>query len=257
MAFFRTDFALLFLITMASSQQNGYVKDKVLKRLTADTRYEDYNWCGFIIDCLRKCKKKWRPWDPKCCWAGPLTILTLLYVDCTRQPACNTGDGVRAIHYWTKDLLTRQQDYEISNGGFRRGQLKPLSDATAEKDAGEQIENSCAAEKNDEGTNGETSCVDKWLQELAALRSRIEKALSDRLTVEPDNEDHRRLKRKYLEVLDVLPCLTIEGLETFEEGEMLKRTAGGTSSPPSALAGNRMVFYAMQSACVFFTLLLL
>ncbi|MFS7890107.1 hypothetical protein Hanom_Chr00s000007g01614911 [Helianthus anomalus] len=172
MAFFRTDFALLFLTMMVSSQQNGYVKDKVLKRLTADTRYGDYNW------------------------AGPLTILTLLYIDCTRQPACNTDDG-----------------------------LKPLSDAKAEKGAGAQ---------------------------LAALRPRIEKALNDRLTVEPDNEDHRRLKRKYLEVLDVLPCLSAEGLETFEEGEMLKRTAGGTSSPLSALAGNHMVFYATQSACVFF-----
>ncbi|MFS7954085.1 hypothetical protein Hanom_Chr07g00626171 [Helianthus anomalus] len=36
MAFFRTDFALLFLTTMGSSQQNGYVKDKILKRLTTE-----------------------------------------------------------------------------------------------------------------------------------------------------------------------------------------------------------------------------
>ncbi|KAJ0618757.1 hypothetical protein HanHA89_Chr02g0057221 [Helianthus annuus] len=77
MAQFCTDFALLFLTTMASSQQNGYVKDRVLKRLTTETRYEDFNWCAFIVDCLRKCKKKWRPLDPKCCWAGPLTILTV------------------------------------------------------------------------------------------------------------------------------------------------------------------------------------
>ncbi|KAJ0640434.1 hypothetical protein HanLR1_Chr16g0615381 [Helianthus annuus] len=155
-----------------------------------------------------------------------------------------------------KGCLTRRQDYENSNGGFGRGQVKPLSDATAEKGVSEQIVNSSAAEKNDEGTAGEASCVDKWLQELAALRSRIEKALSDRLTGEPDNEDHRRLKRKYLEVLDVLPCLPAEGKETFEEGEMLKRAVGGTSSPPSALAGNRTVFFAAQSACVFFTLLI-
>ncbi|KAM0011901.1 hypothetical protein Hdeb2414_s0058g00759241 [Helianthus debilis subsp. tardiflorus] len=46
-----------------------------------------------------------------------------------------------------------------------------------------------------------------------------------------------RLKRKYLEVLDVLPCLPDDGLETFEEGDMLNRTAGGCSSPPSAPAG--------------------
>ncbi|KAJ0602178.1 hypothetical protein HanOQP8_Chr03g0117231 [Helianthus annuus] len=86
---------------------------------------------------------------------------------------------------------------------------------------------------------GQASIVDEWLQELAALRSKIEKTLSDRLNLDPDNEDHRRLKRKYLEVLDMLPCLPDEGLETFEEGDMLNRTAGGSSSPPSALAGTR------------------
>ncbi|KAF5786579.1 hypothetical protein HanRHA438_Chr10g0454821 [Helianthus annuus] len=97
--------------------------------------------------------------------------------------------------------------------------------------------NSSAAEKNDDGTGGQVNIVDEWLQELAALRSKIEKTLSDRLNLEPDNEDHRRLKRKYLEVLDVLPCLPDEGLETFEEGDMLNRTTGGSSSPPSTLAG--------------------
>ncbi|KAJ0568600.1 hypothetical protein HanPI659440_Chr06g0251311 [Helianthus annuus] len=173
--------------------------------------------------------------------------------DCTRQPACNTGDGVRAIHYCTKELLTRRQDYEISNGGFGRGQVKPLSDGIADKGAGEQRVNSCAAEKNDEGTSGETSYVDKWVDELAALRFRIEKALSDRLAVEPDNGVHMRLKRRYTEVLDVLPCWSAEQLETFKEGETLKRTTRGTSSPPSAPSGIRMVFYATPSGSVFFT----
>ncbi|KAF5803921.1 hypothetical protein HanRHA438_Chr06g0286221 [Helianthus annuus] len=149
---------------------------------------------------------------------------------------CNTGDGVRAIHYCTKELLTRRQDYEISNGGFGRGQVKPLSDGIADKGAGEQ-----------------TSYVDKWVDELAALRFRIEKALSDRLAVEPDNGVHMRLKRRYTEVLDVLPCWPAEQLETFKEGETLKRTTRGTSSPPSAPSGIRMVFYATQSGSVFFT----
>ncbi|KAJ0513963.1 hypothetical protein HanHA300_Chr10g0363921 [Helianthus annuus] len=164
-------------------------------------------------------------------------VIIWLYVDCTQQPACNTGVGVRTIYYWTKDLLTRRQDYEIVNGGFGRGQVKPLSDAPAENGGAEQMANSSAAEKNDDGTGGQVNIVDEWLQELAALRSKIEKTLSDRLNLEPDNEDHRRLKRKYLEVLDVLPCLPDEGLETFEEGDMLNRTTGGSSSPPSTLAG--------------------
>ncbi|MFS7955823.1 hypothetical protein Hanom_Chr07g00647221 [Helianthus anomalus] len=202
MAHFRTDFALLFLTMMVNSQQNGYIKDMVLKCLKIDTR----------------------PWDPKCCWAGPLTILT---VNSTRQPACNTGDGVRAIHYWTKELLMRRQDYEISNRGFGHGQVKPLSDGTAEKAVGVHRVSLCAVEKNDESTSGATSYVDKWVDELAVLRSRIEKALGDRLTKEPNNEVHqKKLKRKYIKVLDVLPCFPAEGLKTFEEGEILKRTTG-------------------------------
>ncbi|MFS7904965.1 hypothetical protein Hanom_Chr01g00042241 [Helianthus anomalus] len=209
-----TSYITLSLVSVEiQNDKNGYIKDKILKRLTANTRYEDYNWCGFIIGCLRKCKKKWRPWDPKCCWAGHLTILT---VNSTRRPAYNTGDGVRAIHYSTKELLTRRQNYEISNGGFSRGQVKPLSDGIAEKGVSEQRVNFCGAGKNDESTSGATSCVDKCVDELVALRSRIKKALSHRLTEEPNNEVHQRLKRKYIEVLDVLQCFPAEELETFE-----------------------------------------
>ncbi|MFS8004974.1 hypothetical protein Hanom_Chr13g01232071 [Helianthus anomalus] len=73
--FFRIDFMLLFLTIMATSRMNGYVNDKILKRLTFDTQFEEYDWCGYIVECLRKCKKKWKPKDPNSCWAGPLTIL--------------------------------------------------------------------------------------------------------------------------------------------------------------------------------------
>ncbi|KAJ0680993.1 hypothetical protein HanPI659440_Chr16g0630741 [Helianthus annuus] len=254
MAHVWTDFAMLFLTTMVSSQQNGYVKDKVLKRLTADTRFEDYNWCGFIVDCLRKCKKKWRPWDPKCWWVGPLTILTLLYVDSTQQPTWNTGDGVRAIHLWTKELLTRRQDYEIVTGGFGRGEAKSLSDGTVEKDVDVERVNSCVLEKNGENTSKDPSCVDKWIDELVALRARIEKVLRDRLTEDPNNETHKMLKCKYIEVLDVLPCFPAKGLEAFEDGEMLKRATGSTSSPPPALTGILMFFLLTQTPCVFINL---
>ncbi|KAJ0441862.1 hypothetical protein HanRHA438_Chr16g0750591 [Helianthus annuus] len=137
------------------------------------------------------------------------------------------------------ELLTRRQDYETTNGGFGRGEVKPLSDGTAEKDVGVQRVNLCVVEKNDKSTSGAASCVDKWVDELAALRARIEKALGDRLSEEPNNEVHRRLKRKYIEVLDVLPCFPVEGLEAFEEGEMVKGATGSTSSPPPALSGER------------------
>ncbi|KAJ0644183.1 hypothetical protein HanOQP8_Chr16g0609101 [Helianthus annuus] len=145
------------------------------------------------------------------------------------------------------ELLTRRQDYETTNGGFGRGEVKPLSDGTAEKDVGVQ---------NDKSTSGAASCVDKWVDELAALRARIEKALGDRLSEEPNNEVHRRLKRKYIEVLDVLPCFPVEGLEAFEEGEMVKGATGSTSSPPPALSGILMFLYVTQTPCVFFNLLL-
>ncbi|MFS7962208.1 hypothetical protein Hanom_Chr08g00723971 [Helianthus anomalus] len=135
----------------------------VLKRLTTDTQFEDYNWCGFIVDYLRKCKKKWRPGDPKCWWAGPLTILTVLYVDSTRQLTWNTGDGVRAIHFWTKELLTRRRDYEIVTVGFGRGEVKSLSDGTVEKDVDIERVNLCVLEKNGENTSKGPSCVDKWV----------------------------------------------------------------------------------------------
>ncbi|KAJ0630071.1 hypothetical protein HanHA300_Chr00c0516g0776151 [Helianthus annuus] len=104
--------------TMATSQRNGYVSDKILKRLTVDTRFKEYDLCGYIVDCLRKCKKKWKPKDPNSCWAGLLIILTLLYDDSTELPTLSTRVGARAIHFWIRDMLTRRQDYEINSGGI-------------------------------------------------------------------------------------------------------------------------------------------
>ncbi|MFS7966128.1 hypothetical protein Hanom_Chr09g00770241 [Helianthus anomalus] len=195
---------------------NGYVKDKVLKRLNAETRFEDYNWCGFIVDCLRKCKKKWRPWDRR-------------VADLEHR---RWGLG---IHFWTREMLTRRQDYEIMTWGFGRGQAKSLSDGSVEKHVVIK-----------DGVN----CVEKWVNTLVAQRAKIEKALGDRLNEDPNNEVHQMLKRKYIEVLDVLPCFPAEGLEAFEDGEMLKRAITSTSSPPTAMTGI-LLFFTYTTPCVF------
>ncbi|KAJ0837309.1 hypothetical protein HanRHA438_Chr16g0776811 [Helianthus annuus] len=117
-------------------------------------------------------------------------------------------------------MLTLRQDYEIMTGGFGHGQAKSLSDGTVEKDV--DIE---------DGVN----CVETWVDALATLRARVEKALGDRLKEDPNNQAHQMLKRKYIKVLDVLPCFLVEGLEAFDNGEMLKRATRSTSSPPTSM----------------------
>ncbi|MFS7945886.1 hypothetical protein Hanom_Chr06g00529381 [Helianthus anomalus] len=216
MMFFHIDFVFLYFTTMASSHMNGYVNDKILKRLTADTRSEEYDWCAYIVDCLRKCKKKWKPKYPNSWWVGALTILTFLYVDIRELAALITRAGLRAIQFWTRDMLTRRQDYETSNGGFGQGNSKAISVGAV--DAGDDVDEETFANKHEV-----VDCVEKCVDRLAAVRVKIEMHLGARLTEDPNNKGLPGLKRRYIDVLNYVPVWPTDGSDSFEEGQMFKR----------------------------------
>ncbi|MFS7921840.1 hypothetical protein Hanom_Chr03g00241651 [Helianthus anomalus] len=189
------------------------VNDKILKRLIADTNFEEYDWCTYIVECLRKCKKKWKPKDPNSWWAGPISMLTLLYVDSTELPAMNTKAGVRAIQLWTKDILSRRQDYEVKNGGFGHGKLKAI---------------------NVGAVDDFVDCIEKWVTMMAALRVKIKTHLGARLMEEPNNTVFVGLKSRYVEVLDDEPIWPREGLDSFAEGQLFNQgSPTGIAKTPS------------------------
>ncbi|KAI3829481.1 hypothetical protein L1987_03606 [Smallanthus sonchifolius] len=79
------------------------------------------------------CKVGWKRCDPGSPYAGPLTILALLYVesiDCKGMK----GDGtIKALRFWNKKNLKIRERLEIKGGGFGRGELKRLKSVLHKK----------------------------------------------------------------------------------------------------------------------------
>jgi hypothetical protein len=76
-AIFKLDFLVLFITTMIECWQNGKCKYGMLKCLKDGTDISEYDWCGYIVDSIKKCKKKWSRDDKESVFVGPLTILTV------------------------------------------------------------------------------------------------------------------------------------------------------------------------------------
>ncbi|KAF5769561.1 hypothetical protein HanXRQr2_Chr14g0649741 [Helianthus annuus] len=139
----------------------------------------------------------------------------------------NTKAGVRAIQFWTKDMLSRRQDYEIKNGGFGHGKLKAINVGAV--DVG--LDDDKEAFGN---TQDFVDCIKKWVTMMAALRVKIETHLGARLTEEPNNTVFLGLKRRYVEVLDDEPIWPAEGLDSFVEGQMFNQASPtGIAKTPS------------------------
>ncbi|KAK9050989.1 hypothetical protein SSX86_027614 [Deinandra increscens subsp. villosa] len=125
---FRLDFLMLVLTVLVECYAQGSCREHILDLITRELPFERVNWCEYIVDSIKYCKDNWRPEDPAYQFAGPLTILTMLYVDGIECRGVNVDPKVNAITFWTMKRLKARQDREISHGGFGKGKLKKLSD---------------------------------------------------------------------------------------------------------------------------------
>ncbi|PWA63872.1 hypothetical protein CTI12_AA348970 [Artemisia annua] len=72
------------------------------------------DWCGYLIDCLKKCKKEWNPNNKKSYYCGPLTFLTLFYVQKIECDFMNIDYSQPALKTWNTDLLRVRESAEFS-----------------------------------------------------------------------------------------------------------------------------------------------
>ncbi|KAI3796749.1 hypothetical protein L1987_39433 [Smallanthus sonchifolius] len=73
---FRMDFLMCFLAVMVECHGQGRCKEKILDKLTGETDFSNINWCAYIIDSMRGCKKIRKRNDRSVPFLGPLAILT-------------------------------------------------------------------------------------------------------------------------------------------------------------------------------------
>ncbi|KAF5805323.1 hypothetical protein HanRHA438_Chr05g0217481 [Helianthus annuus] len=116
--FFKYDFLALFMNTMVETKKDGTCETEFLKCLGEDIAVEDVNWCKYICDMIKISKDGWQRDNISIYFNGALTILVLIYVDRTVCGDINSIRTMSPLSFWTKDMLSRRQKYEIKNGGF-------------------------------------------------------------------------------------------------------------------------------------------
>ncbi|KAI7740131.1 hypothetical protein M8C21_005272, partial [Ambrosia artemisiifolia] len=91
--------------TRSSPTQFTSLKDNILDYLTDDLDFAGLDWCELVVEVLRSCKNGWRrdSLDPP--FTGPLTFLTLLYVDSFKCKGIDIDSSVIPMSFWTFQRL--------------------------------------------------------------------------------------------------------------------------------------------------------
>ncbi|KAL8227414.1 hypothetical protein R6Q59_000120 [Mikania micrantha] len=122
---FKMDFLVLLLTVLVECHKNGRVKEGILRYITSQTDFSKIDWCDYIIECLRSCKIGWVRDDNSSPFNGPLTILTLIYVEGFECKGISVDKRIHPIEFWNKNRLKIREDWEMKHGGFGRGKINP------------------------------------------------------------------------------------------------------------------------------------
>ncbi|KAJ0450227.1 hypothetical protein HanRHA438_Chr15g0691851 [Helianthus annuus] len=194
---FMMDFAMLFITTMIASTKNGNAMYTMLEWFCLSKEFKEHDWCQLIIDTIRVCKSDWDKDDPESIFCGPLTILVLFYLDSTTCPGF-VGDREQApIMFWTKEMMSKRKEMEITNGGLGMGDVRELYADEQEYDQESEDEvvdlSKGDEEKKSAGFDGMTleECVAGlfgMLDEAEGLKRRVEDVVAQVAARFPNSE---------------------------------------------------------------------
>ena len=74
---FKLNFIVLFANIMGCCKKTGSCDLKILKHISPDTKFDNINWCQFVLDSLPECKTGWKPKVKNNYFCGPVTLLTV------------------------------------------------------------------------------------------------------------------------------------------------------------------------------------
>ncbi|KAI3776424.1 hypothetical protein L1987_46206 [Smallanthus sonchifolius] len=199
---FKIDFIVLFSSTMIKCHKNGLCRHDIIDYKTDDNDFGDFDWCSYVVDSIRNCKKGWRRGDLSSNFNGPLTILTLLYVDSITCPGFDVERTLRPITFWTLENLRRREAEELKNGGFGMGQFRGLF--VDEKHGDNRDNEKCVDEDDMSEDLLQPTDLTGHLAKLESLYERnlkskfaFEKALGEAKRLFPGNVEVGDLVEKY------------------------------------------------------------
>ncbi|KAL8256335.1 hypothetical protein R6Q59_031402 [Mikania micrantha] len=123
---FKLDFLVLFLTTV-DCWRNGLRKYALIGRLDLELDLNDYDWCGYVVDAIKRGKEGWKRCTRSPPFVGPLKILILMYVDRVSCQGINENKEVSTIQFWSFENLQKCEGIEIKEGGLGLGEIREHS----------------------------------------------------------------------------------------------------------------------------------
>ncbi|GJX69527.1 hypothetical protein Tco_0305254 [Tanacetum coccineum] len=78
---FKLNIIMLFANIMGCCKKTGSCEFEILKHISRDTNLCNINWCQYVLDSLPLCKDGWKKELLNNFFCGPVTLLTMIYVD--------------------------------------------------------------------------------------------------------------------------------------------------------------------------------
>lgn len=121
---FKLNFIVIIVSTLAECSRVRCCNVGFLSRIRSVDTIKDIDCAKYIYDCLKNSKIGWKRDSLLSFYAGPITYLTLLYVESTVCKQLDVYPHKRAMQKWTLENLRRRQDIEIDEGGLGTAKLK-------------------------------------------------------------------------------------------------------------------------------------
>lgn len=192
---FKLNFLILVSNTMAEGMKMGICNLNILSYIREDTVIRNIDWCSYIWDCLKVSKLGWKRDADISFYTGPLTFLTLLYLDATKCKKVTVVRQRPAIKCWSMELMRQREFAEIDAGGFGLGDFEDPFESTQTDDEGilaiEWGSVSERSEKKDDGCcdpsspteiEGYLLKLDEIFSCLMAEKTKMESTLHEAMT---------------------------------------------------------------------------
>jgi hypothetical protein len=72
---YKIDILVSIITVMCEGITCGTVNQRALGSINAEKDIRNMDWCSYVIDCLKRSKRKWKSDDPHSFYTGPLTFL--------------------------------------------------------------------------------------------------------------------------------------------------------------------------------------
>ncbi|GKA42749.1 hypothetical protein Tco_0735409 [Tanacetum coccineum] len=187
---FKLNIIMLFANIMGCCKKTGSCEFEILKHISRDTNLCNINWCQYVLDSLPLCKDGWKKELLNNFFCGPVTLLTMIYVDgvqCKSLPMARRRPPTSA---WSAEVLKERETEEIASGGFGLGEKEgPFV---------EEDENGFPDDLEGFGWK-----LGNYIETIHKSKTCFEKTLAIGLEVFPNHDMLIDLEEKYVQVMNL------------------------------------------------------